>query len=421
LAYFGEMHSLSTRLWIGALLFLLPGISIYLSGQSKPAPHYRIVEADNPVFRGNELFPSQEDLRSDRFPELIQRYQLDAVVAGENNEFKRILLLRNWIKRHIRIENDHPTQTRGDAFGILDAALKGGGFHCGHFMVVQSAVLNAFGYVTRCLGVGPGGTPDAPGGHHGVNEVWSNDYMKWVLTDAKYDTQFEKNGIPLSALEVRDELLRNNAADVTLVNGPDRIPIDKLEEAETGPGTYRWLSWELQGDRHSNWPKFFSSALVVLDDDYFRGHTWWRAGNTNRHWAYAADYFVPVKHREWIEWTPNVLQVKASIDGSTLQGTITSSTPNLLEYQIRELPNGDWRKVDAAFTLSLSGERLEWNLRAVNRAGVAGPLYHLLVERTGVSEAAEVRRSPRPASEGGPGYSPGLSQGTGSRGESIRP
>ncbi len=37
-----------------------------------------------------------------------------------------------------------------------------------------------------------------------------------------------------------------------------------------------------------------------------------------------------------------------------LQGRITSCTPNLREYQIREEPGGDWRSVDPWFTLPLS-------------------------------------------------------------------
>jgi hypothetical protein len=380
------MRSGIIRALVGIVLFVVFIPARADAEQNRTSSEYRIVETDNPVFRGSELFVSQEDLHSDRFPALIQRYQLESVVDGETNEFQRILLLRNWIKRHIAIDNDNPTQTRGDAFGILDAALKGGGFHCGHFMVVQNAVLNAFGYVTRCLGVAPGGTPDQPGGHHGVNEVWSNDYVKWILTDAKYDTHFEKGGIPLSALQVRDELLLNGAADVTCVKGPDRTPITSPEEAETSPATYRWISWELQGDRHSSWPSFLSSALVALDDEYFQDHVWWRQGPSNRHWAYAAGYFIPVKHREWIEWTPNVLQVKASVEGSEVHGTITSSTPNLLEYQVREVPDEGWRKIEAGFTLTLSADRHEWFLRAVNSAGVSGPPYHLVVERTGASQ-----------------------------------
>jgi hypothetical protein len=351
------------------------------SGAAGSSGTYELIEVSNPVFRGNHLFVSHENLRSPRFRQLRDRYGLDKVVEGRMNEFERILLLRHWLKTHIRIENDHPTVTRGDAFGILDAALEGGGFHCAHFMVVQNAVLNAFGYVTRCLGVGPGGTPDSPGGHHGVNEVWSNDYRKWVLIDAKYDIHFEKEGIPLSALEVRDELLRNDAADLVCVRGPDRRPVDGPEEPEGGPVTYRWLTWEIQGDRHSNWPAFHSSALVFLEDEYARSHTWWRRGRTNKHWAYDAGYFVPTRHRNWIEWTPNVLYVTVSVEQGRIRGTITSCTPNLREYQVREEPGGDWLPIDPHFTLPLSRERHEWLLRSINLAGVAGPSYRVVVER----------------------------------------
>jgi len=364
---------------VAVAVVFIPGL--LASNAAESSGRYELIEAENPVFRGNHLFVSHENLRSPRFRQLLDRYDLEKVVEGQTNEFKRILLLRHWIKKNIRIENDHPTVTRGDAFGILDAALQGGGFHCGHFMVVQNAVLNAFGYVTRCLGVGPGGTPDSPGGHHGVNEVWSNDFRKWVLIDAKYDTHFEKNGIPLSALEVRDELLRNGAVDLACMQGPDRRPVDGPEEPEGGPATYRWLTWEIQGDRHSNWPGFHSSALVIWEDEYSRSHRWWRLGRTNKPWAYDAGYFVPTRHREWIEWTPNVLDVTASVEQEQLQGRITSCTPNLLEYQVREEPGGNWLPIDPHFTLPLSRPRHEWLLRSVNLAGVAGPSYRVVVER----------------------------------------
>ncbi len=371
--------NIPSLLVVAAAVAFLPGLSPSQAAEGSNA--YELIKVENPTFRGNHLFGVQEDLRSPRFRQLRDRYDLEKIVAGETNEFQRILLLRHWIKKNIRIENDNPTETRGDAFGILDAALKGGGFHCGHFMVVQNAVLNAFGYVTRCLGVGPGGTADHPGGHHGVNEVWSNDFRKWVLIDAKYDTHFEKNGIPLSALEVRDELLRHGAADIACVKGPERQRVAGPEEPEGGPVTYRWLTWEIQGDRHSNWAGFHSSALVTWEDEYSRSHTWWRRGRTNKHWAYEAEYFVPTRHRQWIEWTPNVLEVTVSVEREQLEGRITSCTPNLREYQIRPEPGGDWRPVDPYFTLPLSSQRHEWLLRSVNLAGVAGPSYRLVVQR----------------------------------------
>ncbi len=118
---------------------------------------YFVAEVKNPVTKSNAVFQSMEDLSNPGFSHLIEKYQLDTIFHGESDEFRRILLLRNWIKSVIEI-NDHgdPYPGGGYAEGILDAALEGQGFHCGHFMTVQNAVMNAYGYVTRCLGAGPG-------------------------------------------------------------------------------------------------------------------------------------------------------------------------------------------------------------------------------------------------------------------------
>jgi len=137
---------------------------------------YRVVEVKNPIFIKNTAFNHSEDLSSPKFQKLINKYQLDSIFHGEIDEFKRILLLRYWIKTVIKIE-DYGDPYPGDGYveGILDAALEGTGFHCGHFMKVQNAIMNAYGYVTRTLGAGPGviGGPD---GHHGINEIWLNKY-----------------------------------------------------------------------------------------------------------------------------------------------------------------------------------------------------------------------------------------------------
>ncbi len=207
---------------------------------------------------------------------------------------------------------------------------------------------------------------------------------------------YEKSGIPLSALEVRDELLRNGAADVACMQGPERRRVDGPEEPQGGPVTYRWLTWEIQGDRHSNWPGFHSSALVTWEDEYSRSHTWWRRGQTNKHWAYEAGYFVPTRHRGWIEWTPNVLSVTVSVGQEQLQGRITSCTPNLREYQVRQEPEGDWLPIDPDFTLPLSRPSHQWLLRSVNLAGVAGPSYRLVVQRISSHGSARGPESWRP-------------------------
>ena len=68
-----------------------------------------MVPVDNPRYCGNEMFRAFEDYYSPRMRQLRTRYGLDAVVAGETDEWKRILLLRHWIKSNIAIDNEHPT------------------------------------------------------------------------------------------------------------------------------------------------------------------------------------------------------------------------------------------------------------------------------------------------------------------------
>ncbi len=331
---------------------------------------YAVVAAPNPVLRINEVFPAYENLRDPRCQQLRRRYRLDGVVRGETDDFRRILLLRHWIKRHIRINNAHPTPARDDAFSILDAAHKGGGFHCAHFSLVQQGVYTSFGYVTRRLGAGPGLNEPGQWGHHGVNEVWVNSLCKWVLVDAKYDCHFEKDGLPLSALEVRDELLADGARSVRLAVGPER----RLQrKPPRNAATYRWVSWETT-PHFTNFPNHGTSGLVVYEDEFFRTNTWYRDGAP--HWAYRADFFIPVRHRSWIEWTPHVIASRVSIEGDSAEVALASCTPNFLTYETRR-QHGPWRACADRIRLPLGKPGLAVSLRSVNLAGVSGPEHRL--------------------------------------------
>ena len=335
-----------------------------------------VLDVENPRYCGNELFRAFENYYSPRISQLRSRYGLDAVVAGESDEWKRILLLRHWIKSKIAIDNDNPTQTRGDTFAILDAALRGGKFHCTHFSIVQHAVLNSFGYVTRRLGCGPGLKDD--GGHHGVNEVWVNKFGKWVLIDAKYDAHFEKNDVPLSALEIRDEVWRDGAKSVIRVVGPDRNPMRPDPETgkwETRPDTYRWCSWETDTNRFTTFPARPTSTLVVLEDGIFRNNTWYRDGKP--HWAYDTPYFIKTTRRDWIEWTPNVITSKVTIADNRAHVFLASCTPNFRSFQIMD-ENGTWRDCGEQVELSLdSRDRKRFTFRTINLFGVSGPEHRV--------------------------------------------
>ena len=344
---------------------------------------YSIENVDNPTFKPNVEFQGFEDLSNPGFQHLIEKYQLDTIFHGETDEFQRILLLRQWIKSVIKIEDHSPHYSgEGYAEGILDAALKGEGFHCGHFMKVQNGIMNAYGYVTRTLGAGPG-VKGGPDGHHGINEIWLNDYNKWFLSDAKYDHHFEKDGIPLSALEVRDEYLKNKAADIVKVKGPERTITD--EDPETGTSkersaqTYTWIEFHTCNDMFTAWPDH-ETMLSMYEDDYFDNNTWiW---HDNPHWAYDQPEFMRlVKDRDAIEWTPNTIASEIQLEGNVAKIKLISETPNLKEYQMKEMPSGKWEQVDESLSFELKRESYELHFHTMNLAGVAGPEHKIVINK----------------------------------------
>lgn len=372
------------------ILYILFIVAVAISC-SKKAPRVT-VQSDNPVMIRNTAFELYEDLRAPRFDELRKKYMIDTVFRGDEDEFQRQLILRNWIRSIIQI-SDFETAYPGNDFpeNILDEALKGQGYHCGHYMIVQNAVMNTYGYVTRCLGAGPG-VKGGPDGHHGINEVWSNRFGKWYLSDAKYNHHFEKNGIPLSAIEIREEYLRNKVADVVLVKGPGRRPVEfdlvadkdgnmKKVTKERFAQTYTWIEWEKYNDRAANWPdaKAKSSVLNMYEDDYFRNNTWIWDGKP--HWAYAMPrHMIRVPDRSAIEWTPNVIASSVEMEGAVAHISLESETPNLRSYQMKRGDVGEWTDVGSSVDLTIEGDGEALAFRAVNLAGVTGPEHRITIE-----------------------------------------
>ncbi len=337
------------------------------------------VDVPNPQYRPNQLFMAFETYYSPRVALLKERYGLERVVAGETDEWRRIRLLRHWIHAHIRIENKHPTRTRADAFAILDAALAGGVFECTHFSIVQHAVLNSFGYVSRRLGAGPGEIDN--GGHHGVNEVWVNSLCKWVLVDAKYDLHFEKDGVPLSAHDIRAEVWRDEAKSVVLRYGMEGAAASDdpaFRDERPSPFTYRWVNVETSTNRFTAHPVRLPSSVVTLDDEYSRTHTWYRDG------VPAPIFNSPYSHKtpelDWIEWTPNVIDSSVRVDRGEVCICLTSFTPNLRTYQIAT-GDGGWADCEDEVTVVPSGETTIYEFRAMNLFGVAGPPHRVRIDR----------------------------------------
>lgn len=326
-----------------------------------------------PRFYAPKEFRGLEQLQSPRIRRLREEYNLEDVLEGGRGEFRRMLLLRHWV--HSRWPIDNEQRFSGDAFAILEKAKTGAGFHCSHAMRVQHAVMTAMGFVVRDLGVDCNHKEFGRSIHHGVNEVWSNEYAKWVLLDAKYDIHFERNGVPLSALELH-EAARSGGEDVTRVQGPDRerVPMKGLEYPTSSVAGYWWVAYHVPLDRFTGQTR--DSRLVIFDNPAFRETVWFRGSSSGlkKHWAYAADAFLPTEQRREIEWTPGVpdLQLRQASKGE-LDVAFHSVTPNLNAYLVRT-DGGAWQPADGGqFRWKLKPGRNTLDVRTQNHFDVTGP------------------------------------------------
>ncbi len=344
---------------------------------------YKSVAVNNPQFIPNTIFGASENISDPKFSALKEKYRLDTLFHNEKDELKRILLIRNWIHKTIRIDDYGPYAGDGSVESTLDNALKGKGYHCGYYSAVQTAILNAYGYVTRSILADTGIPVDymVGGGHHALNEVWLNSYHKWVLIDAKYDYHFEKNGIPLSALEVRSAYLKNKAADIDLVKGVERkivagMPEYNIPTREDLAKVYTWISWYKDNDRYTHWPDN-SADIIIYQDEYTKNHTWLWDGKPL--WAYHTKYLHWADDKSEIEWTPNVISSQISISGNKVKINLLSNTPNLKTYQIKT--SDHWKDIANSFESNLENKRYEWSFRTMNIAGVAGSEYKIILAK----------------------------------------
>jgi transglutaminase superfamily protein len=337
-----------------------------------------------PRFYPPEVFAAIEDYHNPRLKRLREEYGLEKVIGSESNEFRRLLKLRHWVHTRWPIDNDQ--QEGGDAFAILEKAKTGAGFHCSHSLTVQHAAMVSMGYVVRDLGVDRNQEDLGRSNHHGVNEVWSNDYAKWVLLDAKYDIHFERNGIPLSALELHEAVRSDGGEGIAKMMGVERqpAPMDTPNAPEGTIRSYWWTSYYLRPSPFTEPSWSGSSRLLVFDNDAFRNATWYRAsgdGKLVKHWAYAAQAFILTRNRHEIEWTPGVPDLRAhQIAPKVIEVQFRSATPNFKAYLSR-MNGGSWKPLAGDrtnWTLAIGENRLE--VRTQNLAGVEGPVVSALIE-----------------------------------------
>jgi len=161
--------------------------------------------------------------------ELRERYKLDAVVAPGPDEFERQILLLDWVHHRFK-KFGRPSVEPLGALEILKGIEEGQAFFCVQYAHVYASAAASLGWVDRELALRR--HQDPPGGgstEHLTTEIWSNQHRKWVMMDPTANMHLEKDGIPLSGFEIRQEWFYHEGTHLVFVVGKEGKPYRKAD------------------------------------------------------------------------------------------------------------------------------------------------------------------------------------------------
>lgn len=161
-----------------------------------------------------------QDMDNLKLRKLRERIGIAEMERSSPNELELIRKIADWANTRYGHMQPLPFAS-WDAQEILDRIDKGDAFWCTYKAALFVQACCAAGLNARMLNIN---RRDADG--HDVAEVYSNQFRKWMLVDAWMNMYMERNGVPLSALEIHDSIAHPDG--ITLVFG------------EHGRGTEYW-------------------------------------------------------------------------------------------------------------------------------------------------------------------------------------
>ena len=146
------------------------------------------------------------DLEAPLYRELLEKYDIIRI-AGEGSEFDKAINLMDYFSQRLS-HNGNFTEYSADMDSVylLQYSLDkpGHGIHCRAKAQIMNEEYLALGIYSRKLWINPLSVYD--GECHVVNEIWDDQYKKWIMLDTTNDIYWVgEEKIPLSAIELRDK------------------------------------------------------------------------------------------------------------------------------------------------------------------------------------------------------------------------
>jgi hypothetical protein len=341
----------------------------------------KVLECQNEkIVRGSYPFAFQP-YEERRLQILRERYELDWVTKPGRTDFEKLTLLRDWIRQQWEDGWKRATNWGGrlgyidycppwDGLVILELAKRKLALGmCTHYSTAFVHACAALGYPARTVIIKA----------HCVTEVWSNEHKKWVMFDVGGDVDdstkatyhFEKDGVPLSALEAHQAWIKGDL---------DAIRIVPEKAAKRFPSVR---------DRISLFERFCitlrNDELTSLEPGepehgrmcyHYDGYLWWKDERSPLPW------FSLQSNRAYdFHWNVNVTEIHLSLGGSraSLKVQLETVTPNFDKFLVR-LDGKEWVEKPSSFLWSLHQGINTLEVKSMNKFGREGIVSSVKVE-----------------------------------------
>jgi hypothetical protein len=305
-----------------------------------------------------------------KLKDLREKNGLDQVVAAGKDEFDRQVLLLDWVNRRFK-KFGRPSASPKGAIEILKSIDEGHTFFCAHYGTVLVSAAASLGWVDRSLALR---RPDSRGSgstEHTITEIWSNQYRKWVMFDPTFGMYVEKDGLPLTAFEIRDEWFTREGKALTFVLNAERkrytvkdLPVFRARYAGFGDlklgadcfDTYAFLGYVPNTDLMDSGCDY--GRMFITQDQICDGTSWHKRKNPKDP---AREPYFPIQQAA-LTLTP----AKDSI-----QVALKTLTPNFKTFRVR-VDGKEATDAGASLTWSLHPGLNRLEALSVNAFGVEG-------------------------------------------------
>ncbi len=295
-----------------------------------------------------------------------ETYRLADIVAGAPSEYEAMLRLGAWLGT--RWDHGSDSVPGGskvcEPVEVVADGEKGAKYWCEIAARTTVQAATALGWPARVMTA----SRDGYTWEHAIAEVWSNQYSKWFVMDTDFNVVYEKEGVPLSAMELsRDGEALQHSGQLTV--RPIAAPKPSLPPKDMIP-FYKYVHVDLRNDWCTRPLHRASPAGGDLA-------TWWTARPALKHLLTAK---TRVDDPDTFDWQLNAVALYAlratynSGRDLVIEVGLNAYSPVFSHFEVR-VDEGEWLSLNTpVYPLTVKSGEHTLAARLQTVAGFPGPV-----------------------------------------------